>query len=263
MKRISFILLLVACLANASSAQVTLRPIGSQMILFNNIYVEYFGDNLYTIDNNGALYKTDLNTGEHTRLGNVTYKHTRYLFGVNGQLYCMEDDGSMNRIDPVTGAWTVVSIIGAWKDIDRVVVVGRNFYTTQNGVLYLHPTMNERLKKQVGGADFFEMGHYFRTDTSLYSLIGGTLYRINLYDGKWTRVGDKKGWKGTAEGDVIGNKLYTFEPNANLYETDLSTGTRKLLDDKQVANAELIFAVGGKLYVIYGPGQLAEIILPK
>ena len=262
MKRITFILLFFfTILSFRTHSQVTLRPIGNETILFNNIYVEYFGNNLYTIDNNGALYKTDLQTGKHTRLGNVTYKHTRYLFAVNGQLYCLEDDGSMNRIDPETGAWSVISIIGAWKDIDRVVVVGRNFYTTQNGALYIHPTMNERLKRQIGGADFFELGDYYKTDTSLYSMIGGTLYRINLQDGKWTRIGDKRGWKNTKEGDVIGNKLYTFEQPSSLYETDLITGTKKLIDDKQVSNANLLFAVGGKLYVIYGAGQLAEIIL--
>jgi hypothetical protein len=262
MRTIIFFFLLVALPAgNANAQAVTLKQIGEKTVMFSTKYVEWFKQHIYTIENTGALYKTDLITGIQTRLGNVTYTDTRFLFVVSGQLYCMENDGSMNRIDINTGAWTVVSPIGTWKQIDRVLVVGKNFYTTQNGVLYYHPTMSDRVRKQIGDADFYELGNYSKTDTSLHTLIGGSLYNINMNTGKWTMIGPKRGWKSARFAGVIGNKFYTIESPSSLFETDLSTGVKKQLDDKQFTNAELIFFDSGKLYGIFKPGILYEIIL--
>ena len=262
MRSFIFSLLFAVLSAGSANAQaVTLKQIGDATVMFSARIMEQYNHYLYTIDNTNALYKTDLSTGAHARLGNTVYKNTRYLFAVNNQLYCMEVDGSMNRIDINTGAWTVVSPIGTWKEIERVIVVGRNFYTTQNGVLYYHPAMSEKGKKQIGEADFYDLGHYCNTDTTLYSMIGGTLYNIDLATGKWKTIGPKKGWRFARDNEVIGNKLYTIETPSSLFETDLSTGTKKELDNTQFKNAEVIFADSGKLYGIFKGGLLYEIVL--
>jgi hypothetical protein len=262
MRHIIVFFLFVILLQNNTKAQtVTLKQIGQETVMFSTTNIEWFNQHLYTLDNNKALYKTDLTTGVQTRLGNVVYKNTRYLFMVSGQLYCMENDGSMNRIDIITGAWTVVSPIGTWKEIDRVVVVGRKFYTTQNGGLYYHPTMNERVKTKIGDDNFFDLGHFFRTDSTLHSLIGGSLYNINMSTGNWKMIGQKKGWKFANDGAVVGNKFYTAETPSSLYETDLTTGAKKQLDDTQFKNAEFLFSDSGKLYGIFKGGILYQIII--
>jgi hypothetical protein len=261
--RTIIIFFLFAALSGKANAQaVTLKQIGSGTVMYSTTNVEWFNQHLYTLDNTKALYKTDLNTGVQTRLGNVTYKNTRYLFVVNGQLYCMENDGSMNRIDIFTGAWTVVSPIGTWKEIDRVLVVGRKFYTTQNAALYYHPTMNERVKTKIGEDEFQDLGFYFNTDTTLHSLFDdGTLYNIDMTTGKWKRIGPKKGWKFAYAGAVIGSKFYSFEIPASLFETDLTTGSKKELDKTQFRNTEVLFADSGKLYAIFKGGILYEIVI--
>lgn len=262
MRSIIVSLLFAALSAGSANAQaVTLKQIGNQTVMFSTRIVEQYNHYLYTIDNTNALYKTDLTTGTQARLGNVTYKNTRYLFAVNNQLFCMETDGSMNRIDINTGAWTVVSPIGTWKEINRVIVVGRKFYTTQNGGLYYHPTMTEKVKTKIGDDEFFDLGHYCKTDTTLHTMIGGTLYKIDLVTGKWKTIGPKKGWKLAYGLQAIGNKLYTIETPSSLFETDLSTGTKKELDNTQFKGAELIFADSGKLYGIFKGGILYEIVL--
>ena len=258
---ISFLLFAVLSGNNASAQTVTLKQIGKETVLFSDIYVEWFNQNLYTIENTGALYKTNLVTGSHTRLGNVTYRHTRFLFVVNAQLFCIEDDGSMNRIDINTGAWTVVSPMGTWNSINRVITVGNKFYTTENGVLYYHPTIVYRVKKQIGDADFYDLGRYCKTDSTLHTMIAGTLYNINMNTGKWKMIGPKKGWRFARDAEVIGNKLYTIETPSSLFESDLTTGSKKQLDDTQFKNAELIFPDSGKLYGIFKGGILYEIII--
>ncbi len=248
--------------AQADTLTVTLKQIGQETIMFSSRIVDYSKHNLYAVENTGALYKTDLRTGSKTRLGNVVYKHTRYLFVVNNQLYCIETDGSMNRIDIYSGAWTVVSPIGTWNHIDRVMVVGNNFYTTQNSAFYHHPYMTERVKIKIGEDEFSNLGYCFRTDSTLHTLFGdGTLYNINLTTGKWKRIGPKKGWKFAYDGAVIGNKFYSFEIPSSLFETDLTTGAKKQLDDKQFKNTEFMFSDSGKLYAIFKGGILYEIII--
>jgi hypothetical protein len=258
---IFFFLFVIAIRKNTTAQTVTLKQIGDKTVMYSSRYVEWFNHNLYTIENTGALYKTDLNTGTQTRLGNVTYRSTRFLFMVRGVLYCMENDGSLYSIDIFTGAWTIVSPIGTWNEIERVLVVGRNFYTTQNGVLNLHPTMSDRGKKQIGDADFYDLGDYVKTDTSLHTLIAGNLYHINMNTGKWNMIGPKKGWRFVRDGYVLGNKFYSVETPSSLFETDLSTGAKKLLDDKQFMNAEFMFADSGKLYAIFKGGILYEIVI--
>lgn len=258
---IVFLLFAILSGGNANTQTVTLKQIGKETVMFSTRYADWFNQHLYTIENTGALYKTDLITGFQTRLGNVVYRNTRYLFMVSGQLYCMENDGSMNRIDIFTGAWTVVSPIGTWTNINRVLVVGRKFYTTQNGALYYHPTMNERVKTKIGDDDFFDLGNCYRTDSTLHSLIGGSLYNINMNTGKWKMIDPKKGWKFARNAAVIGNKFYTIETPSSLFETDLTTGAKKQLDDTQFKNAELIFPDSGKLYAIFKGGILYEIIM--
>jgi hypothetical protein len=260
MKKISFLFFLSASII-ASSQTVSLKQIGKETILFSARFIDYAGNYLYTLDNNSALYKVDLNTGVMTRLGNAVYKNTRAMFVLNNQLFSIEVDGSMNRIDPVTGAWSVVSPIGEWNLINRVIAVGGKFYTTQNGALYYHPTMSDRLKKQIGDAEFYDLGYGFRTDSTFFSMISGTLSKIDLSNGKWTRIGEKKAWKYVKWGDIIGNKLYTIESPGSFYVSDLSTGTRTLLDDKQFQNGAVIFATGGKLYSIFRDGQLFEVMI--
>ena len=253
----------IAVLINKLNGQsVILKQIGKGTLMFTTTNIEWFDRHLYTLDINKALYKTDLDSGIQTRLGNTTYKNTRYLFIVNGQLYCMENDGSMNRIDIFTGAWTVISPIGTWNQIDRVIVVGRKFYTTQNGALFYHPTMNERVKTKIGEDEFQNMGSYFKTDSTLHSLFDdGSLFKINMTTGEWKRIGPKKGWKHAYEGAVIGSKFYTFEIPSSLYETDLTTGAKKELDNTQFTNTEFMFSDSGKLYAIFKGGVLYEIVI--
>jgi hypothetical protein len=258
---ILFFLLAILSGGNVNAQTVTLKQIGKETVMFSTTNIEWFNRHLYTLDNNKALYKTDLDSGTQTRLGNVTYKNTRYLFMVSGQLYCMENDGSMNRIDIITGAWTVISPINTWKEIDRVIVVGRKFYTTQNGALYYHPTMNERVKTKIGGDDFYDLGYGFKTESTLHSLIGGSLYNIDMTTGKWKMIEPKKGWKFAKFGAVIDNKFYSIETPSSLFETDLTTGVKKELDKSQFQNAQFMFSDSGKLYTVFKGGILYEIVI--
>jgi len=246
-----------------SNAQVTLKQIGKENVLFSDVFVTHYNNNLYTIENTGAIYKTDLTNGTHTRLGNSTFKNGKGLVVANGQLLFFENDGSLDRINISTGEWSVVSPMNTWNDIQKVFSVGNKLYATQNGALYYFPTMNFNNRKQIGEADFFDLGDYTWTDSTLHTVIGNSLFRIDLNNGKWKQIGAKKAFKLSRDGAVIGNKFYSIETPSSLYETDLTTGERKLLDDTQFKEAAVLISDSGKLYTIFKLGVLYEIVLDK
>lgn len=257
-----FALLVITCLGNTQN--VTLKPIGKPNMFISVVFGDQSNGILYSIDFTYALYKTDLSNGEQTRLGNATYRNTKFFFRYRYKLYSIENDGSMTEIDPSTGAWSVKSSIGTWTDIERVTVVGNSFFAIQNGAFYYYSSLDPKYRRQIGGSEFFNVGILLETDTTLHSLIrDGSLYQISLATGEWKRIGKGKSkeWKNSIAAEITNNKIYTIETGGALYETSLPDGTRKLLDPDQFKNARILIASAGKLYTITSEGSLFEIVL--
>jgi len=87
----------------------------------------------------------------------------------------------------------------------------------------------------------------------------GTLYRINVRDGSWVRVGNPGEWAGTICGAGLGGRLYTIEKSGKLYETDLSSGRWRTLGAADFANSRFMVANGSRLVTIESDGSLYEV----
>jgi hypothetical protein len=263
MKYKIYLFLLTGFIASHISAQpVVLKQLGKENMLFNNLPVEYYKGFLYTIDNTGALYKTELSTGDHSRLGNVTYKNTGLFFAINNALYSIEKDGSMYKIDLGSGAWSVVSNIGTWFNFTRAFAVANTFYAIEEGALYRHTALNPKARVQIGKTEFYEPGYLITTDSALYSLTGdGILSQIDTRSGEWKKIAKSKGWKNIRAGDVLNGKFYAVELPATLSETSLTDGTRKELDTKQFNKTIYLVADAGKLYAVTKEGNLYEVVM--
>ena len=149
------------------SQSVTLKQIGKAYNYTRTRFGVYFNGAFYSIDYNYALYKTDLSNGACTRLGNVTYNNTKYFFNHNGRLYTIENDGSMNSIDAVTGAWSVIASMGVWTNFQGVITVGNSFYAVENGAMFYYPTIDYRNRKQIGESEFYNLTDVYVGDTTL------------------------------------------------------------------------------------------------
>lgn len=250
-------------IADKAPAQtVTLKQVGKESMLFNKRTVEYGNGFLYSLENTDALYKTDLRTGDQSRLGNVVYKNSLLFFIYNGSFYSLENDGSMYKTDLVTGARNTYASMGTWMNITRAFVVGNSLFSIEDGALYKHSALNTRDRKQLGGSDFYTLGALIRGVSSFYHLIGdGTLYEINTGNGDWKKIAKNKGWKNIMGGAVLNNKFYAVEYPGILTETALTDGTRKELDNTQFGKSISLVADGGKLYLITKDGNLFEITI--
>jgi hypothetical protein len=248
-------------LSNATLAQnVKLNQLGKENLLYNYTFIFHNKGTLYTIDNRGAIFKTTLDSGHHSRVGTVTFNKTKFFFGHLGKLYIIETDGSMNMIDPVTGSWSSVAPMGTWSLINQVVVVNNTFYSIENGVMYQHAALNPKMRKQVGGADFYDLGLLLRSDNSLHSVIGdGSFYEINPTTGKWQKFFKTKTLRNCKAGAVLNDKFYSAENPGGLFENTIPGGERKQLESTQFQKARYMFQDSGKIYAIFQDGTLYQV----
>jgi len=56
-------------------------------------------NSLYTVEQDGTLYVTDLTNGKWTKIGKPEFAHTLFMFANNNQLFTIEGDGSLYAID--------------------------------------------------------------------------------------------------------------------------------------------------------------------
>ena len=140
-------LFIICCLLTfAASAQgINLKQVGKANQYMNVQFAEKDNNgHLYTIDFSNGLNKTNLATGEMSKINDVNYKNTEFLFYYRFKLYSMDKDGSLTEIDPVSGQWTLRSGISAWSEINRPVVVGSFLYAAENGSFYRYGGLDRK-----------------------------------------------------------------------------------------------------------------------
>jgi hypothetical protein len=264
MKNFILILFYTILLNIGSSAQtVSLKQVGKDNILLSSTLLisAHSAGFLYSVDQNGSIYKTDLSSGDYSRVGKATYSHLKFFFTLNNRLYVIDDDASMTQIDPVSGNWSVVSNLGYWKEINYVVVAGNIFYAIENGVLYRYSGFNTATRKPIGEAEFYTPGFMFKYEAALYTMVSnGSFYEINTSTGAWKKIAKSKNWKGNLSA-VIKDKLFTIEDSGAFSETTLADGVKKELDNTQLKKSRYLFEEGGKLYTRTSEGNLYEIVI--
>ena len=262
----NFILILFSIVLfniGATAQTVTLKQVGKDNVLLSSTLSisAHSAGFLYSVDQNGSIYKTDLTSGEYSRVGKASYSHLKFFFTLNNRLYVIDDDGSMTQIDPATGNWSVLSNMGYWKEIAYVVVAGNTFYAIENGVLYRYYGFNTGTRKPIGEAEFYTPGFMFKYEASLYTMVSnGTFYEINTSTGAWKKIAKSKNWRGNLSA-VVKDKLYTIEDSGAFSETTLADGTKKELDNTQLKKSRYLFEEGGKLYTRTSEGNLYEIVI--
>ncbi|MBL0068316.1 MAG: hypothetical protein IPP93_10550 [Chitinophagaceae bacterium] len=261
-----FLAAAVLLVTTVKSQTVTLKPIGKSntYISLNSYFTVHFGGALYTIDRSGAINKMDLTTGDYTPVGKSTFARAKHFFALSGRLYIIENDGGMVQIDPATGNWTSISPMNYWTQINSVITVGSILFMIENGVMYRYSGFNNSNRTAIGEAEFYSPGIMFSDNQTmkLYSVTDDrSFYDINLSTGKWTRIGDKKAWKGAWGGAVVNGKLYTVENPGLFFEAPITDGVKKQLDNTQFTKARFLFGEAGKLYTITSEGSLLEIVI--
>jgi hypothetical protein len=246
-----------ACLRAAPGDWVQIGPAGAwQPTIAGTI----LNGRLYTAENNGGLYVTDLRTGCWRQIGKPEFGSTAFMFAANGSLYTIETDGSLYRVNPNDGCWVQVGPTGAWQPtIAGTILDGRLYTAENNGGLYV-TDLRTGAWRQLGKAEFGATAWMFAAGCDLYTIEkDGSLYRVNPKDGCWVQVGPPGAWRPTIAGTILNGRLYTAENNGGLYVTDLATGAWQQLAKAKFGFTARMFAANGCLYTIETDGSLYRV----
>lgn len=229
----------------------------------DTIALTIFNGHLYTIEKNGALYRTDLTTDKWIQLGKPDFATTQFLFADNQNLYTIETDGSLYRVSPVNGAWSQVGQAGDWRDTSALVTLDNRLYSIEkSGALYRTDLTNGKWV-QLGKPDFAATQFLFADNQNLYTIeTDGSLYRVSPVNGAWSQVGQAGDWKDTTRGASFNGRIYTVELGGRLYETNPANGVWKQIGSAAYGGIQFMFAANGSLYAIDG-GQIYRVNLNK
>jgi hypothetical protein len=139
------------------------------------------GGHIFTIENGDArIFKTDVATGETRVIGKADFGRTMRRVATTTALYTLEDDGSLYRVDPTSGAWVRVGTTGAWKGTRLAAVIGETMYSIERSDGRMWKTALATGEHTVIGApDFARTHRLLATATLLYTIEDdGTLYRV-------------------------------------------------------------------------------------
>ena len=64
----------------------------------------------------------------------------------------------MLGVDPITGDRKPESTMNAWSNVMQVVAAGNTFFSFENGVCYKHTALDPNSRKQIGKAEFYDLG---------------------------------------------------------------------------------------------------------
>ncbi len=261
MKKNFILLCFLAFSVSVTGQTVSLRKITDLSFLRGGWNAFQMNGYLYSFDIYNTLQKTNLSDGTHARLGNELFTNIRNVFGVNNRLYIIETNGSMKRIDPQTGISQIVSPVGTWSLHNRFFVLGNSFFSIMNGVLCSHPSLDPGTCKQIGKADYANLGVVFREDAALHTVIGNALYEVSLQTGEYKKICQDKSFRSLKAGAVINGKLYSIENPPAMMETNLKDGKRTEIDNKLFLNARLLFNDSGKLFYVDSDYILSEVVI--
>ena len=261
----SILALLTSCLLSFSlfvNAQgVTLRPLCDASFGRGGAGSVQMRGYLYTLSFYNNLHKTNLATGETSQLGKEMFTDVRFFFGVGNRLFIIRTDRSMIEIDINTGAFHTLLPANSWQFVSWVIPIGRDLYTVSEGNLSLNPGIRPQPSRVIGKPEFANLEMTLRTDSTLHTIMGNFLYKIDLRTGEWIQLKKDKALRNYRTGAVIGTHLYFADNKGALMDMDMGSGEIKLLDDKQFTNPVMLFQDLGKLYYLDNSYKLYEVVL--
>lgn len=213
-------------------------------------------DGLYTIEKNGALYRTDTATGKRLQSGKPEFANTEFLFAKTGYLYTIETDGSLYRISASDGSWKRVGEAGDWKNTIALfpMTLDTLYSIERSGALYKTDLASGRWV-QLGKAEFANTRFMFGDGVYLYTIeADGSLYRVSSRNGTWSGLGRAGDWKNTIVGTSYKTGIYTVEQDGALYETDMSTGAWKQIGKAEFGKAKFMRWFSNALYIMEDDG---------
>ena len=206
------------------------------------------------------LWKTPLQTGSWIAIGQPDFARTTHLVATRDALYSVEDNGGLYRIDPASGTWQGVGQPGDWKGTRLAAVIADHLYSIETGSPALwRTTLATGDWVRVGQDDHGSVVLLVATAAALVAIsAAGDVWRIDPATGARTTIGAAGVAAGARLAAVIGDRLYTIERDGSLRTIDLATGASASVGP-DFGGVSILVASASRLYAIERDGGLYRI----
>ena len=247
---------------HTDAQNISHKPIGQTGNWSGSLLAATCNGSLYTIDTVGKLIRSHLGTGEKQAVNDQYYGNSIRLWGGGKNLFTLENDGSLYRTHPETGQWSILGKAGDWiNTVLAVPVYGYLYSVEKNGTLYA-TNVNTGNYLPLGKPDFAGCTSIYETGGSLYLTgASGNLMQVSEADGSWKQVLAPQSLTNSIGAAVLSGKLYSLENDGSLIRYELPVGTKTVLGKISFKAPVILMAAGIKLYLLDASGTLQEISL--
>lgn len=137
---------------------------------------------LFTAETDGSLQSTNLSNGARTSVDNSGFGHAAALLASGDDLWMIDTDGDLYRVNPKNAERQRVGSANGWKSLLAATIVEGRLYTIHaDGTLH-ETTLPDGKRTQVGKADFGATTFMFAAGRQIYTIeADGTLYEVFLH----------------------------------------------------------------------------------
>jgi hypothetical protein len=219
-------------------------------------------DRLYTAETDGSLRVTKLGSRERTKIGGPDFGETKFMFASMNNLWTIERNGTLYRVNPKNGDWSQVGAERAWiATRTGTILMGRLYTTETNGTLQV-TDLHNGARTRIGSSGFGKAVVLMAAGDDLWMIeTDGSLHRVNAKSAVRERVGPANGWKSLLAATIVGNQLYSIRADGTLHEAKLSDGKDTQIGKADFGNTSFLFAGSRQAYTVESDGSLYEVFL--
>ena len=136
---------------------------------------------LYTTEDGGGLYATDLDSGQWKQVGKADFGDARFLLAAGDHLCVVDRGGNLFNVSPKDGKRRRVGAAGAWQATITGAVLNGKLYTAETNGGFYETNLGTGAWTQLGKAEFADTVFLFGAGDHVYTIEkSGSLYRVHV-----------------------------------------------------------------------------------
>lgn len=223
------------------------------------------GWHIYTVEEDGGLYRTDPNTGARKQIGRPEFGNTEHLYAIGDWVYTIEKDGSLYRVHHLDGTWSRIGEAGEWAGVvtggvlrieetddafkDALLTVERD------GGMY-RTDLRDGTRNRVGKPEFGNTKNLCIAESVAFTIEDdGWLYRVEPTTGEWRPVGDVARLFGIYGLTFLDGELYAIS-DEGLFAISTVTGQMRAIGGAEFEETAFVCAAAGQVLAIDDSGNI-------
>ena len=124
---------------------------------------------------------TNLADGSRKQIGKADFGTTVSMFAAGDNLWTIETDGNLFRVDPANGVWVRVGPEAAWKALRAGAVLKDQLYTAESDGTLHAAKLADGKRQRIGPAEFGNTQWMFAASNAIYTIeTDGNLFVVTV-----------------------------------------------------------------------------------